>query len=233
MLMTPNYQKTDMKPRENRQLLEEQSVRQNIRLIHRLVNHYRGAVDEGCLEDLQQVALMTYVLELRKFDHIDNDDFKGAVIVRIRGALIDELRQRDHLSRGKRSIVNRIRKAEQVLVSQNKRQVTAKEICSYLDISLSEYNEAMVDSSVLADIELDEIGHEYASSNEGLDSKDLKMSLEKELEKLPEDMRKILYLMYVMGLSTQETALVMEVSEIKVHRLKTKGIELLKQRIID
>lgn len=231
--MTPTYQKTDMKPRENLQLLEEESVRKNIRLIHRLVNHYRGAVDEGCLEDLQQIALMTYVLELRKFDHVDNDDFKGAVIVRVRGALIDELRQRDHLSRGKRSIVNKIRKAERALVAKHKRQVKAQEVCSYLEITLDEYGDAMVDASVLADIELDDIGEEYYGSHDNAGSEDLKMSLEKELEKLPEEMRKVLYLMYVMGLSTQETALVMEVSEIKVHRLKTKGIDLLKQRITD
>ncbi len=231
MLLAQTYQKTNINSEMNRHLIEEKSVKENIRLIHRLVNHYRGVVDEGCLEDLQQIALMTYVLELRKFDHVDNDDFKGAVIVRIRGALIDELRQRDHLSRGKRSMVNKIKKAEQYLIAKHKKAISAMEICEYLDISISEYNEALIDASVIADIELHDIGDEYAEHTSESSSEDLKIILEKELENLPEEMRKVLYLMYVMGLSTQETALVIEVNEIKVHRLKTKGIELLRQRL--
>ncbi|RAS61470.1 hypothetical protein DET48_1172 [Vibrio diazotrophicus] len=39
-----------------------------------------------------------------------------------------------------------------------------------------------------------------------------------------------MYLMYVMGLSTQETALALEISEVKVHRLKHKGVEVIKSR---
>ncbi|MGR5456901.1 sigma factor, partial [Vibrio alfacsensis] len=78
------------------QELEKLVLQQNIKLINGLLYQYRYAVDEGTFEDLRQTAMMTLVIELRKFDHVANDDFRRAVAVRIRGELVDELRRRDY-----------------------------------------------------------------------------------------------------------------------------------------
>ncbi len=227
MLLSQGYHKTELQTQGDKHRIEEQAMRENIRLIHRLVNHYRGVVDEYTLQDLQQTACMAFILELRKFDHIINDDFRRSVIVRVRGALIDELRSRDYLSRDKRSLINKIRKAESHLMAQLGRGAKASEICTYLEITVQEYNDAVQDGSLFDDVELQDI----AADIDDEDKEQWAFELESQLNKLPEDIKKVMYLMFVMGLSTQETALTLEISDIKVHRLKCKGVEILKKNL--
>ncbi len=122
MLMQPKYQHTQTNDQATLQELEKLVLQQNIKLINGLLYQYRYAVDEGTFEDLRQTAMMTLVIELRKFDHVANDDFRRAVAVRIRGELVDELRRRDYMERDKRQLVNRIKLAERQLVQQLARQ---------------------------------------------------------------------------------------------------------------
>jgi RNA polymerase sigma factor for flagellar operon FliA len=58
------------------QELEKLVLQQNIKLINGLLYQYRYAVDEGTFEDLKQTAMVTLVIEQRKFDHVANDDFR-------------------------------------------------------------------------------------------------------------------------------------------------------------
>ncbi len=220
------YQKTDMQSATERHAIEADAIQSNLQLINRALKRYRGAVDQDTMEDLHQTALMTFVTELRKFDHIVNEDFIKSVTVRMRGAVIDELRSRDYLSRENRTLANNIKKAESILMGKLGQTPRQSEVCSALKISAQEYLDAMSDLVLSDDIELyDSVEHRDEDNKE-----EMALFLQQELEKLPEEMQKVMYLMYVMGLSTQETALALEISEVKVHRLKHKGVEVIKSR---
>ncbi len=220
------YQKTDMQSEAQRHAIESAAIQSNLPLINRSLKRYRGAVDEDTLEDLRQTALMAFVTELRKFDHIVNEDFIKSVTVRMRGAIIDELRSRDYLSRENRTLANNIKKAESVLMGKLGRTPRQSEVCSALKITAQEYLDAMSDLVLSDDVEL----YDSIENNEDDNKEEQALFLQQELEKLPEDIQKVMYLMYVMGLSTQETALALEISEVKVHRLKHKGVEVIKSR---
>ncbi len=220
------YQKTDMQSEAQRHAIESAAIQSNLPLINRSLKRYRGAIDEDTLEDLHQTALMAFVTELRKFDHIVNEDFIKSVTVRMRGAIIDELRSRDYLSRENRSLANSIKKAESVLMGKLGRAPRQSEVCSALNITAQEYLDAMSDLILSDDIEL----YDSIENNEEDNKEEQVLFLQQELEKLPEDIQKVMYLMYVTGLSTQETALALEISEVKVHRLKHKGVEVIKSR---
>ncbi len=220
------YQKTDMQSAAERHAIESAAIQSNLPLINRSLKRYRGAIDEDTLEDLHQTALMAFVTELRKFDHIVNEDFIKSVTVRMRGAIIDELRSRDYLSRENRTLANNIKKVESVLMGKLGRTPRQSEVCGALDITAQEYLEAMSDLVLSDDIEL----YDSIESNEEDNKEELVLFLQQELEKLPEDIQRVMYLMYVMGLSTQETALALEISEVKVHRLKHNGVEVIKSR---
>ncbi|SDH13309.1 RNA polymerase sigma factor for flagellar operon FliA [Vibrio xiamenensis] len=231
MLFARNaYHKTETRSEAQRAAVESQALQSHLALIHRALSRYRGVVDEATLEDLKQTALITFVTELRKFDHIVNDDFLRSATVRIRGAIIDELRQRDYLSRDKRTLSNQIKKAESILMGKLGRTPTISEVCRGLKISHQDYQDAMADMVLSDDVELFNIA---SSCDEDNEREALQLLVENELNKLPEEVRKVMYLMYVEGLSTQETALVLELNDIKVHRLKHKGIETLKTRLKD
>ncbi|MGY2572180.1 sigma-70 family RNA polymerase sigma factor [Vibrio sp. C8] len=220
------YQKTELQPTAHRQAIESAAIQSNLPLINRSLKRYRGAVDEDTLEDLRQTALITFVTELRKFDHIVNEDFIKSVTVRMRGAIIDELRSRDYLSRDNRTLANNIKKAESALMGQLGRTPRQSEICKVLNITAQEYLDAMSDLVLSDDIEL----YDSVDNSEEDNKEEQALFIQQELEKLPEEVQRVMYLMYVMGLSTQETALALEISEVKVHRLKHKGVEVIKSR---
>ncbi|WP_165311096.1 sigma-70 family RNA polymerase sigma factor [Vibrio ziniensis] len=220
------YQKTEMQTMAERHAIESAAIQSNLSLINRSLKRYRGAVDEDTLEDLRQTALITFVTELRKFDHIVNEDFIKSVTVRMRGAIIDELRSRDYLSRDNRTLANNIKKAESMLMGQLGRAPRQSEVCEALNITAQEYLDAMSDLILSDDIAL----YDSVDNTEEDNKEELALFIQQELEKLPEDVQRVMYLMYVMGLSTQETALALEISEVKVHRLKHKGVEVIKSR---
>ncbi len=226
LLANQAYQKTDMQSAAERNAIEAAAIQSNLPLINRSLKRYRGAVDQDTMEDLHQTALMTFVTELRKFDHIVNEDFIKSVTVRMRGAVIDELRSRDYLSRETRTLANNIKKAESILMGKLGRAPRQLEVCNALKITAQEYLDAMSDLVLSDDIEL----YDSVENTEEDNKEELALFLQQELEKLPEEMQKVMYLMYVMGLSTQETALALEISEVKVHRLKHKGVEVIKSR---
>ncbi len=220
------YQKTDMQSEAQRHAIESAAIHSNLPLINRSLKRYRGAVDQDTMEDLHQTALMTFITELRKFDHIVNEDFIKSVTVRMRGAIIDELRSRDYLSRENRTLANNIKKAESILMGKLGRTPRQSEVCNALKITTQEYLDAMSDLVLSDDIEL----YDSVENRDEGDKEELALFLQQELEKLPEEIQKVMYLMYVMGLSTQETALALEISEVKVHRLKHKGVEIIRSR---
>ncbi len=227
LLGKQSYQKTDMQPMAERHAIEAAAIQDNLALINRSLKRYRGAVDEDTLEDLRQTALMSFVTELRKFDHIVNEDFIKSVTVRMRGAIIDELRSRDYLSRENRTLANSIKKAESLLMAKLGRSPKQSEVCDVLNITAQEYFDAVSDLVLSDDIEL----YDSIENSDEDNKEELALFIQQELDKLPEEIKRVMYLMYVMGLSTQETALALEISEVKVHRLKHKGVEVIKSRV--
>ncbi|WP_231623421.1 sigma-70 family RNA polymerase sigma factor [Vibrio furnissii] len=221
------YQKTPISSATQRNVLEQQALESHLYLIQRSLNKYRGVVDPDTLDDLRQIALMAFILELRKFDHVINDDFLKSVTVRLKGAIIDELRARDYLSREQRSLSNKIKDTERKFMAKYGRSPTQADICSQLNISSEEYMNAIIDLTMSDDVELFELVNHADDSQKEF----ISLMLEKELKQLAPSIQKVLYFIYVMGLRTQETAQVLEISEMKVHRIKHKGIEIIRSRL--
>ncbi|MGR5167194.1 sigma-70 family RNA polymerase sigma factor [Vibrio astriarenae] len=227
MLIQPRYQQTPNHRSMTAQQLEQKVISDNARLVNSLLYQYRSVLDPATLEDLRQTALIALVLEFRKFDHVDNEYFKRSAVVRIRGAIIDELRRRDFLARDKRKLLNSVKKAEAKLQQKYGREVTSREVCADLKISEAMLHEAMEYSEVVDEFALDTT---LSYCNDG-DNQVLVSELTEHLESLPEQEQRVLYLIYVKSLTTKEVSLVLEINEIKVHRLKHHGLSLLRSRM--
>ena len=113
------------------------------------------------------------------------------------------------------------------LVQQLARQPTTNEICHYLGIESNDYQQAMTLVDVFDDIELETV----VTAVPETDREVLFNEVKQVLNTLPEMEQRILYLVYVKSLSTKETALVLDINEIKVHRLKHRGLDILKSRM--
>lgn len=226
MLLQRSYHQTEGMTQSQRNVIESKVLNDHAPFINSILKPYMCVFDEGTIEELRQIALMTFLLELRKFSHVVNDYFIKSATVRVRGEVIDELRRRDPMERRKRQLVNNVKKAEATLAQKLGRLPTAPEICRALGISSEDFHQAMQVIVIDDEVELDSL---VMNAKDDASSQTL-LELEKTLESLDEVQQKIMFLLFVEGLNIKETALVLDLSESKIFRLKQTALKELKQQ---
>ncbi len=226
MLMQRSYHHTEEMSLSQRNIIESKVLSEHAPFINRILKPYLCVFDDGTIEELRQIALMTFLLELRKFEHVVNEDFIKSATVRVRGEVIDELRRRDPMERRKRQLVNNVKKAEMALTQKLGRTPSASEVCQAMQISSEDYHLAMQVIVIDDEVELDGL----VSSTHEQDPSFSMLELENALESLNEEQQKVMFLLFVEGLNIKETALVLELSESKVFRIKQTCLKILKQQ---
>jgi RNA polymerase sigma factor for flagellar operon FliA len=107
-------------------------------------------------DDLMSVAVIGLINAADRYDVSRGVMFKTFAEQHIRGAIIDELRSYDVLSRSMREKYKRLEKQVQSLERQLGRNPTSEEVAGSMAISLSEYYELLDDVHVFSFISLDD-----------------------------------------------------------------------------
>jgi RNA polymerase sigma factor for flagellar operon FliA len=175
---------------------------------------------------------------IEKFDYRRGLQFETYASWRIRGAIIDGLRQGDWVPRSVREKAKRVEEAYQHLEQQYMRSVTDAEISEYLQVSEKEFINMLQDIAVTTVCSLeDPIREEESETRMSLLVDDkaknpdhkvhefyLKESLVKGIERLTEKERTVVSLFYYEELSLSEIAEVMSLSPSRISQLHSKAI---------
>ncbi|MGL6069779.1 sigma-70 family RNA polymerase sigma factor, partial [Craterilacuibacter sp.] len=146
-----------------RPLDEAQALNGYLPLVKRIVRQLASqcaAVIER--EDMEQIGLMALLESLRRYGEPD-ERFAGFAVLRIRGAILDELRRLDWRPRTVRQDAHRMRDGLRELTRKLGREPSEAEACAELGLSAQDYGEAMQAESAEAMASLDEMlasGHE-------------------------------------------------------------------------
>ncbi|MDN7934692.1 FliA/WhiG family RNA polymerase sigma factor [Burkholderia metallica] len=123
------------------------------RVVGKLAGHGAAGIDR---DDLEQIGIMGLLEALRRYGEPD-DAFPNYAIVRIRGAVLDELRRQDWRPRTARQGAHRLRSCERALRSKLGREPGKDDICAALSIDGVEYDRIMLDDSANELMSLDEL----------------------------------------------------------------------------
>jgi len=189
-------------------------------------------------DDLASNGVMGLIDAIEKFDYLRGLQFETYASWRIRGAIIDGLRQGDWVPRSVREKAKRVEEAYQHLEQQYMRSVTDSEVSSYLQVSEKEFTNMLQDISVATICSLeDPIREEESETRMSLLIDDkaknpdykvhefyLKESLVKGIERLTEKERTVVSLFYYEELSLSEIAEVMSLSPSRISQLHSKAI---------
>jgi RNA polymerase sigma factor FliA len=189
-------------------------------------------------EDLNSYGIMGLIDAVEKFDYLRGLQFETYASWRIRGAVIDGLRQGDWVPRSVREKAKKVEEAYQKLEQQYLRSVTDEEMSSYLDVSMSEFHQMVQDIAVTTICSIDDpIREEDSETRLSLlvDEKAknpeytvneffLKDMLAKSIERLTEKERTVISLFYFEDLSLSEIAEVMSLSPSRISQLHSKAI---------
>ena len=181
-------------------------------------------------DDLLSSGFFGLLDAIDRFDPTRNIKFETYAGVRIRGAMIDYLRSKDWIPVTMRQ---RIRKYEQTvynLETELGRAATDKEIAAALDISVEELQTLISQCNSATVIPLEE--YLKTDVSEAVDTNpsnsteffELKETLAKAIDRLPEKERTVVSLYYYEELTLKEISLILHLSEARISQLHTKAI---------
>lgn len=218
---------------------KKQLIEQYLPLVDYVTNRMAIGLPKNVMrDDLASNGVMGLIDAIEKFDYCRGLQFETYASWRIRGAIIDGLRQGDWVPRSVREKAKRVEEAYQHLEQQYMRSVTDAEISTYLQVSEKEFMNMLQDIAVTTICSLeDPIREEESETRMSLLVDDkaknpdhkvhefyLKESLVKGIERLTEKERTVVSLFYYEELSLSEIAEVMSLSPSRISQLHSKAI---------
>ena len=212
---------------------------QLVKLVAGRLSMYLGHNVE--FDDLVSYGIFGLIDAIDKFDMNKNVKFETYASLRIRGAILDQIRKMDWIPRTVRQRQRKIDEAIKLVEMRTGKAATDEEIAVELGISGDEllgWQSQLKVTNVVSLNEFEEAGQEpvfenanrnrFAQPEEVVEEQELKQKLIEALEMLTEKERRVIELYYYEDLTLKEISLVLEVSESRVSQLHTKA--LLKMR---
>jgi len=230
-------------PEERERLLTENlpEVRYIARRIHdRLPSHIQ-------FEDLVHAGILGLIDAVDKFDPSKNVQLKSYARFRIRGAILDSLRQLDWSPRNLRRQARRIEDAHRELASKLGRSPTEHELAGHLGVALDDFQR------LLGELRGLDLGSLHGQSDEDSaedslsavaarpDEDPFHLALRAEMrgflahavEELDEKERQVLALYYLEELTMKEVGIIMNIGESRVSQIHTAALIRLRARLRD
>jgi RNA polymerase sigma factor for flagellar operon FliA len=189
------------------------------------------------LEDLVQAGMIGLMDALGRYEQEHGVQFETYAVQRIRGAILDELRQNDWMPRSTRKAQRRVDGAVARLQQKLGRAPTEREIAAALELSLEQYQELLQEaygSQVLFydTLSEDDDDAEFLDRHAAVENADplalladgrFKKALVRALEELPEREKTLMGLYYEQELNFKEIAAVFGVTESRVCQLHAQA----------
>jgi RNA polymerase sigma factor for flagellar operon FliA len=227
-------------------LSEEENLKSHMPLVRSVVDRMRASLPPHVdVEDLYSVGLLGLIQALRRFDPTLGVTFASYATMRIRGAVLDELRRADWMSRSLRVKAKKLTDVIASIEQRVGRPATEAEVAEELGISSEEYSHLLDELRPLSYVELDSgAGEEEDSSmhdlvpdenqttasDQAMKNELIKLVVDR-LQKLPEMQRKILAMYYFDNLRLAEIAKVFGVTESRICQIHTQAVLSLKTYI--
>lgn len=218
-------------------------VDQHAPLVKRIACHLMNRLPASVqMEDMIQAGMIGLLEASRNYDENQGASFETYAGIRIRGAMLDEIRKNDWAPRSVHRKARMVAEAVRRIEHDRGRDARDEEIAEALDISLEEYYRILQDASsqrVLSledmgsgeDSILDNISDSEPGILEGLQHEDMHRLLTEAIAGLPERERLVMGLYYDEELNLREIGAVMGVSESRVSQIHSQAVIRLQARL--
>jgi RNA polymerase sigma factor for flagellar operon FliA len=219
-------------------LLEQHTV-----LVKRIAYHLLARLPASVIvDDLIQSGMIGLFEAANNFDSTKGASFETFAGIRIRGAMLDEIRRGDWTPRSVHKNSRMISEAIKQLEAELGRDVNDVEVAEKLDISLNEYHHILSDVSTGKILGIEDLGVSEDALKfddtfhgddpyESLEQRAFKKGLTECISTLPEREALVLSLYYDEELNLREIGQVLDVSESRVSQIHSQAMHRLKARM--
>lgn len=235
-----DYAKSNQDPEiRERLILEYASL---VKLVAGRLSMYLGYNVE--YEDLVSYGIFGLIDAIDKFDYTKAVKFETYASLRIRGAILDQIRKMDWIPRTIRQRQKQIDQVMRQIESEKGRIATDEEIAIGLGISNDEYLEWQSKMKITNIVSLNEFleqgsevpnpasgSRHFIMPEEAVEQEEIKKVLGEALIGLTEKERRVVELYYYEDLTLKEISYILEVTESRVSQLHTKALQKMKVKL--
>ncbi len=227
------------KGKTNKDILLEQ----HLPLVKKLAFHMKAKLPPSVeVDDLVQAGMIGLLDAIGRYEENHGAQFETYAVLRIRGAMLDELRNSDWLPRSMRQNMRNIEVAMSTLQQRLGHPPTESEVAKMLKMTLPEYQEMLGDGGGHQLLYYEDF-HDSENSDSFLDRHfvdensdplnsllegDFRQAVINAIDALPEREKLLMGLYYEQELNLKEIGAVMGVSESRVSQLHTQAVARLR-----
>jgi RNA polymerase sigma factor for flagellar operon FliA len=197
------------------------------RIVRQLNSQIAGAIDR---DDMEQIGLMGLLEALRRYGEPDGA-FGSYASLRVRGAILDELRRQDWRPRAVRQHSHKLRDGVRALTRRLGREPSEHEIMEALALTPDAYQAYLMDENAELIASFDEVLQESVSNDSAPSPEDqlvVRRSLEQALRGLDEREQRVVQMYYEFELSYKEIAAVLDLTDARVCQLNKAALSKMK-----
>ncbi len=209
-------------------------------LVKRIAHHLAARLPSNVeVDDLMQAGMLGLLEAAGNFDPNRGASFETYAGIRIRGAMLDDIRKHDWTPRSVHHKYRKVTEAIHEIEAETGRAAEPSEIAGRLGVSIDEYHKILSDSASSRLFSLDETLDEAnlhrpppaatnATPDEELYRSQFRDSLTDAIDRLPERERLVLSLYYEQELNLKEIGHVLDVSESRVCQIHGQAVMRLR-----
>lgn len=225
---------------------DEDFVKEYTPLVKRIAHHLLMKLPSSVIqaEDLLQAGMIGLVEAARNFDATKGAAFVTYAGIRIRGAMLDEIRKNDWAPRSVHKNTRLVAKATRAIENATGRDARDNDVAKNLGISLNEFHQIVMDASSVKIFAFEDLGvneeaidspthNSIISPLDNLQRDDFKKKLALEIAKLPDREKLVIALYYDEELNLREVGEVLGVSESRISQIHSQAMDRLKSRLVN
>lgn len=199
-------------------------------------------------EDLYSIGVTGLVAAARNYRSSQDRTFAAYAAIRINGAIMDELRRTDCLSRASRSKARRLSSAMSKLEQEQGGNINQDSLCAEMQMTPGELIDLMREVRRVTFISIDDTGEESGLENQSMHEvipdescdpplevlvrKEAVALLTERMAELPDTQKKVLAMYYFENMRISEIAACFKLSESRICQIHTQTINLLRNYLI-
>lgn len=224
---------------------QDELVLQSVGLVKRIACHLAARLPSSVeMDDLLQAGMLGLLEAAGNFDATRGASFDTYAGIRIRGAMLDEVRKLDWTPRSVHQKHRQVSEAMREIEAEVGRPATGSEVAERLGISLDDYFAILNDTAGCRLFSLDDSGDESGqprdipgddgdAPDQALARSQFRKQLAAAIRRLPERESLVLSLYYERELNLKEIGAVLDVTESRICQIHGQALIRLRSMIAD
>jgi RNA polymerase sigma factor FliA len=220
-------------------LQQNEQVAEHLPLVKKIALHLLARLPASVeLDDLQQAGLLGLLSAVRSYSSDQGASFTTYAGIRIKGAMLDELRKQSWAPRSIHQKARRIEEAVRLVEAAKSGPASDQDIADTMDISLEQYRDLLNETTgcellFVEDDALQQESEASAGPEAILQDERFRDYLATNLAGLPEKEKMVMALYYQEELNLREIGSILEVSESRVSQIHSQALIRLRSKMTD